>query len=139
MVGEGISISWRKARPGRHLSRARKRVVVLVMVWGTGWPGVVWIWGVGLEKVDGRRERRASVCCSSDWGLDEVVVIGAELVDGPAGVSSSSRSRSISSGFCAGAAGVSSSSRSRSISSGLCAGTAGGTVADSGSVADADG
>src|SRR5690554_512177 len=48
VVGCGsISISWRKCRPGKHLSRARKRTSWLVMPGGTGWPGV-FLRSVGL-------------------------------------------------------------------------------------------
>ena len=40
--------SWMNFRPGRHLSSARKRVVVLVIVGGVGWPG--FSFGLGAAK-----------------------------------------------------------------------------------------
>lgn len=119
-----MSRIWRNLRFGRHLSRARKWVVLLVMRSG-GVSAVGFAVGWGREKEAGSWERTSWGIVSIDAGCEcrGWGVLGLDVRDGFDG-SSSPMSRSISSsflgcpegsgGWCCGAVPP---SRSKSISS----------------------
>ena len=94
LMGE-ISRSWRKERCGRHLSRARKRVVVLVISGGCGGRGGG---EVGRANEEGSWARRESGTVEAG-GRGAVEGSGSLEGWGTAGVrpESDSESRAISS------------------------------------------
>lgn len=131
---DGIVRSWRKSRFGRHLSKARKCVLVFAIPGGCDMG--CWTAGFGREKAAGSWERRSSGTVVVGWSMCELFATGTLAPSKPwpgatcavdEEPASSSNSRSISSALtgnvlselvAVGAA----SSMSRSISSALAAG-----------------